>query len=177
MKKTSVYLFFVHVLYTFVLTAFNLQLEFSKIIIVMTFFYLVIAYYLYQFYKSELLESYYNSNYQETDLFSPMLKKINVQIIDLEQKELARGYLTNWSYEGCFLYLDEPTQLKGRVTVRIEFGGKTFSENSTIAAKELGGRGYGFKFQNTSQNESNKMNWNQFYEIIEQLGYLPELMK
>lgn len=176
--KVSRFLFMFVVLSTFALTIINLDKEFSKIIIVMTFFYLVVAYNLYHFMLIEFDEAYYNPNFHTNNLFEPMVKKIKVNIKSNDGQLLGEGHLTNWSQEGCFVYMHEKVNLNKKLTLEINFGNKIFSQDCILSSKLSDKVGYGFKFVTSSNhNNDNLMNWNSFYEIIDQLGYKPELIR
>ncbi len=83
----------------------NLSVDFSKLIIIALFLYTLITYYFYQFLSIEVAESYYNPLYNEDDLFPPMLKRLECELVD-EKGNLATGWLTNWNENGCFVYLN-----------------------------------------------------------------------
>lgn len=165
------------VLSTFVLTAINLNAEFSKMILVILFFYLLIGYYLFQFYKMDMLEPFYNPGYSENRLFEPMLNKINCSVFEKKSGRVAHGYLTNWSSEGCYVHLDEEQVFSSQVQLTIEYEGVEFQNPAFIASKSKSHRGYGLKFLPEEKSEkSDIMGWWEFYEIIDQKGFSPELL-
>ena len=165
------------ILSTFVLTAFNLNQEFSKMILVILFFYLLIAYYLFQFFKMDLDEPFYNPGFDEKQLFEPMLKRIECELTDNKSEASVKGYLTNWSEEGCFVYLEGPFSLSSQLSIKIYFEGHEFIQPAYIASKRRGNAGYGLKFTLQSKKKnSDILDWCDFFEIIEQMGYKPELL-
>jgi len=177
LKKSSKGFIIGVVLSTFVLTVFNLNQEFSKMILVILFFYLLIAYYLYQFYKMDLYEPFYNPGFSDKLLFEPMLKKIECELMDSKSKVSMKGYLTNWSDQGCFVYLNEPIALGSQITLKVFFEGHEFVQIGNLASKRKGNLGYGLKFTLPSKKEkSDIMGWWDFFDIIEQMGYEPELL-
>jgi hypothetical protein len=170
-------LFFISVSSTFILTSYNLFLEFSKFSLIILFFYLLIAFYFYQFYCVDAEESYYNPQFDNNFLFPPMLKQIDVEISN-ENKVLAQGYLTNWSEEGCFVYFSEEASLKGKLSVKVLFKEREFIEPAFIVSVTKKKNGYGFKFKSNKKEENlDSLGWSHFYEIIEEMGLKPELLK
>ena len=177
MRKISGYLLIGCVLFTWAITTINLVQEFSKFSLILLFFYLVVAYYFYLFYYIDVKESYYNPGFPSDSLFEPMLKKIPVQVFSAEEK-LAEGCLTNWSKEGCFIYSDPVKLNPGKYTVKIQFLGGEFAGEAILAAASKSNMGYGFKFKNSfAPVDRNSLGWESFYEIIDEMGYAPELLK
>lgn len=176
-KAITLFLFFITVSATFLLTSYNLFLEFSKFSLIILFFYLLIAFYLYQFYSVDIEESYYNPQFNNNMLFEPMLKQIPVVAI-VNEKEVARGYLTNWSEEGCFIYLPEPFKIRGRVNLKVSFLERSFMGSGVVVSSTSKNNGYGIKFKSKQKAENlDSLGWGEFYEIIEEMGLKPELLK
>lgn len=165
------------VLSTFVLTSINLNAEFSKMILVILFFYLLIGYYLYQFFKMDLMEPFYNPGYSNQALFEPMLSKIMCSLQDKKSGQIATGYLTNWSAEGCYVHLNEAKALGHSVEITVHYENMDFIQPATVASKNKNLAGYGLKFLPSPKTEkSDIMEWWDFYEIIDQKGFTPELL-
>ncbi|MDP7321839.1 MAG: hypothetical protein QF441_14625 [Bacteriovoracaceae bacterium] len=177
-KKLTNLLLISSISLTSILTVMNLMNEFSKFSLIILFIYLLVAFYLIQFYNVDIKESYYNPLFGKNLLFDPMLKQIPVKIYK-DDNEIGQGYLTNWSEEGCFIYLEEPTLLKGKVEVMVSYMQSEFKQKAYIVAALKGKNGYGVKFQfNSKKGENlNSLGWKQFYEIIEEMGLKPELLK
>lgn len=152
----------------------GLFIEFNKIIVIATFFYAVISYFLYQLMNQYLASANINPNYTENDLFEPLLAKIPVKILD-SQKDLS-GHLTNWDSTGCFIRLDHATEIGSKVTVSIQFQGRTFTENGEVVAETPDRMGVGIKFESTLRSLET-FNWSEFTELIEELGFQPERLR
>ena len=168
--------FFLSSVLTSALTIINLNFMFSKFVLILLFFYILIAYYFYQFYNVEYSESYYKSQINEELLFPPMLHQIKVSGKSGNGHQFT-GYLTNWSEEGCYIYLNEPNSIKGKVTIEIFFQEHIFKAEGMIVAKERNDHGVGVKFfLNANEESLNGLGWNEFYEIIGEMGLKPELL-
>ncbi len=148
--------------------------EFNKLILFLLFFYIVISYYFYQIWNNEIEEPYYNANYDEGDLFQPMLFKIKVKVISDEFIET--GILTNWNYSGLFIYLDKALEAKPssnvKLAIEINHNGKTFKQQGSLITYNQDLRGLGLKFDYLNSDQ-HSFNWMQINEIFEDLGYVP----
>lgn len=153
----------------------GLFLEFNKIIVVALFCYVVISYFLYQLFNYYLQLASLNPNYAPDDLFDPLLKEI-VCIVQTEKHEHS-GILTNWDDEGCFVKLHQPLPTAVPLAqVRIEFKGRKFEQNGEVVAHSLDLRGIGIKFGKTPKGMT-IFNWDEFNELVHELGYKPERLR
>jgi len=159
-----------------VMSIINLTEDFSKLNLMILFFYLSISFYIYQFYTVDKDESYYNPLFSESNLFEPMLKKMNIKLYKGEEL-IASGQLTNWSSEGCFVRLNEGVNLKGMYSLEIEFEDLLFTQACFIVSKTKNNLNYGFRFKTSKRKEDiDKLDWKNFYEIVDQMGYKPEFL-
>lgn len=162
---------------TAIQTMLNLNVEFSKMILVLLFFYLLLFFYVYQFFSMDLEESYYRPKYDKSDLFTPMLTRIEVSLISGEHQALCKGLLTNWSSEGCFICLESSNVLSEIKSIKLSLDDHDFYQDVVIASKFSDSTGYGLKFVSGKTGRDSKLlGWSEFYEIIEQMGYSPELL-
>lgn len=152
----------------------GLFIEFNKIIVIATFFYAVISYFLYQLMNHYLDSANINPNYSENDLFEPLLSKIPVVVLDSDKS--YPGHLTNWDSSGCFIRLDSAAELGTKVSVSIQFQGRTFTEKGEVVAETPDHRGVGIKFESTLRSLET-FNWTEFTELIEELGFQPERLR
>jgi len=151
--------------------------DFSKLITLLLFLYIIVSYYLYNFLKTQLNQSFYNPSFKEDDLFTPMLKRFDCTIKsqDLELK----GFLTNWSETGFYVYLEETEQkfkaknLKGS-KVYINFEEHVFDCEVTLVSMGKDNKSLGFKVKNYKEED---LSWFGFYQIIDKMGYQVELLK
>jgi hypothetical protein len=150
-------------------------IEFNKIIVVALFCYGVIAYFLYQLFNYYLSLAALNANYSSEDLFSPILKEINCNISIKDETHV--GYLTNWDEEGCFIKLHRPlSKVPSEVAIKVNFKGRDFNQNGAVVAHSIDLTGIGLKF-GSSTKDLNVFNWNEFNELVDELGYRPERLR
>lgn len=152
----------------------GLFIEFNKIIVIATFFYAVISYFLYQLMNQYLASANINPNFSDNDLFEPLLTKIPVTILDAEKS--YAGHLTNWDASGCFIHLSHSHDLGDKVNVKIQFQGRTFEEKGEVVAETPGRKGVGIKFESTLRSLET-FNWTEFTELIDELGFQPERLR
>lgn len=146
--------------------------SFSKIVLILLFFYSLSAYYNFQLFKEEIKESYYNSNFDNNGLFDPMLLKIPCTVI-VANKSYS-GHLTNWNDSGCFIYFSKPEKLSGRCEVLLQVSEKVFKNTGQIVASKKLNDGIGVKFY---ENKKSVYNWDNFHKIINDKGFTAELIK
>lgn len=176
-KRLASFLFALMVSITLAITTYFLFLDFSKLALLVLFFYLLFSFYLFQFYHVELEESYNNPLYDDRDLFLPNTTYLNAKIKKKDQ-EVADGILTNWSEEGCFILFKEKVNFKGKCELFISFKDYSFSDFGTVVSKTKNGKGVGIKFKSKSREKNDRpLGWQHFYEIMEELGHEPELVK
>ncbi len=152
----------------------GLFIEFNKIIVIATFFYAVISYFLYQLMNHYLSSANINPNFSNNDLFAPLLRQIPVRILDSDKS--YSGNLTNWDSTGCFVHLAQQVKVGYQVKVQIDFQGRVFEEQGEVVAETPDLRGVGIKFESTLRS-LDTFNWSEFTELIEELGFLPERLR
>jgi hypothetical protein len=146
----------------------GLFLEFNKMIVVTTFIYAIIAYFLYQLLKSYFSLASINLNYSSMDLFPPQLRPISCQVH--VSAEMAEGQLTNWDPEGCFVMLDKPLEVTKEIELKVFFFGREFVQKGEVVSIATDKSGIGIKFEK-SLKELATFNWAEFIEIVDELGY------
>jgi hypothetical protein len=153
----------------------GLFIEFNKIIVVALFFYIVIAYFIYQLYSYYLSLANLNPNYSSKDLFDPLLKKIFCEISNSD--EVLKGHLTNWDEEGCFIILEKPLSDKARnLKLTIHFKGRSFEQDGEVVAQSTDFLGVGIKFNKVPKG-LNVFNYAEFTELVHELGFKPERLR
>lgn len=152
----------------------GLFIEFNKIIVVALFFYVVISYFFYQLLGQYWQVASINPNYEASDLFDPMLRKINCKV-EFGDKEV-QGALTNWDAGGCFIKLDSSEKIPRRVRLQVNFGGRIFLQEGEVVAQTHDLSGVGIKFQEIPK-DLNVFNWSEFVELIQELGFNPERLR
>ena len=174
LKKISSLLYPLAVIFVTSICISLLLVNFNKILLFLTFIYIFVAYFYYQFLQVELAEAYNNPNYYKNRLFDPMLYQIKCTlkfVSSNSNEELISGYLTNWNENGCFIILDEKIKRAGKVEVSLVMDGKEFLNTGVVVSRIHKNDGIGIKFY----EEGNSIyNWDNFYKIIENKGLVPE---
>ncbi len=153
----------------------GLFIEFNKIIVVALFFYVVIAYFIYQLYSYYLSLACLNPNFSSGDLFDPLLKKIHCQLTS--NLDFYDGYLTNWDEEGCFIILDKAVTDKNKnIRLKIEFSGRSFEQDGEVVAHSTDFKGVGLKFSKVPKG-LDVFNYAEFTELVHELGFKPERLR
>jgi hypothetical protein len=151
-----------------------LFIEFNKVIVVATFFYAIISYFLYQLLKQHLGLASVNQNFRSSDLFQPLLKRIECSVSHGDQE--YKGTLSNWDDEGCFIKLDQPLKITGKVKIRIYFSRREFNQKGEVVASATDLSGVGVKFEQ-SPKELSQFHWSEFIEIMDEIGFKPERLR
>lgn len=171
-KKISRYLYLFSVVSICTILVFLIFDTFSKLILVLLFFYTISAYYNYQLLNDELQESYYNSNFNAQRMFQPML--INIPCVIKFETLTIDARLTNWNENGCFVILENNQMLKGRCDFEVEYDGKVFTNSGHIVSLTNAKDGVGIKF---FENNKTVYNWYNLNKILLEKGILPELVR
>lgn len=157
----------------------NLFQEFSKLILIVLFLYILISYYFFFLLRSDLFRSYYNPLYDDENLFEPMLFKIpcELEVIKNDKAESIKGYLTNWDDFGCFVALEEayPKNLGSKNNLTITFNEQKFEEQVSVVSLLKGRKGVGVRFK--SNKSENIFNWKELNKIIDDMGISVEYVK
>lgn len=177
LSKKSRLFFVLSSLLTVSFISYQLFNDFSKLILLILFLFIIVSYYIYYFLSSELSESYYNPLYSAEDLFDPMLKKFKCNI-SWDESNLS-AYFTNWSSSGFFIFVEG--QSKGKVPklvdVEIKYEGIVFKCRAKVVSKARNNKGFGLKVLETNNEENSDTSWFGFYEIIDKMGYHVEYLK
>lgn len=164
-KKISLVLF---PFFSLCLSIFNLLIffqKFDKVILIVSFIYLLISLYFYLLLKVELSEAYYNPNYDNKTLSSYFRTEVSLVIKD--RVKCYDSHLTNWGKGGFFCRMggEKP---QGKVQFELSHGGGKFLGEGVIVSSVE--NGIGVKIQ---KSKKGKLNWLNFYDIISQLGLNP----
>lgn len=149
--------------------------DFSKLITLILFLYIIVSYYLYNFLDTQLNEAFYNPMFKEDNLFEPMLKKFKAELI-VNSLEIP-GYLTNWNENGFYLSLKEeikPRSIKN-ASVKIFFEEHEFSCKVKLVSSLRDNKSFGFKVYENNEHED--LSWFSFYQIIDKMGYQVEFLQ
>ena len=104
-SKWSFYFYHLAFFITAALLFTYLYENFNKVILFIIFFYCVLAYFLGQGWKQILGFSCYNPNILKNEIDDPIYIKIEVKV-QMREKFVYEGILTNWDEISCFIQLD-----------------------------------------------------------------------
>jgi hypothetical protein len=177
LKKIFTAVFFsLNIILVTVHTGIHLLDDLNKITLLLLFVYIVVSFFLVQFFILDQNESYLNSGVKGDELFSPMLKKVSASIY-VDNKHSLSGYLTNWSEEGIFLYSENQVSISGKVNVQINYFDQIFEQAGTIVAQTRDKKGYGVRFEGLHLKKENSMGWLALFQIFKDTGFEPELLR
>jgi len=152
----------------------GLFLNFDKILMIVLFVYVCMAYAFYQLIGWTFTRAVFSPNYREDDLQLPMALQIPVRLKLGDQ--LCTGYLTNWDNGGAFIYLHEtvtPMRVAGELTVKIE--DHAFQAKGSVVTVAMDGKGIGLEWENnTVELESS---WMSLMALFNDLGWEPRLLR
>lgn len=174
MNSAAIAAYIVCVLLTSFKVIEGLFIEFNKIIVIALFFYVVISYFIYQLLAQYWKVASINPNYQNTDLFSPLLRSIPCRVHYGEEE--VSGILTNWDESGCYIKLSRSARLPGRIRLSVSFGERVFVQEGEVVAQALDLTGVGIKFKEIPK-DLKVFNWSEFVELIQELGFNPERLR
>lgn len=152
----------------------GLFIEFNKIIVIALFFYTVISYFIYQLLAQYLEQARINPNYAHSDLFDPLLLKIPCEL--RWDQQVAKGFLTNWDENGCFLCLEEPVVVPTKVELVVSFQDREFQQEGEVVALSTELRGIGIRLDQ-KQKDLKIFNWSEFVELVHELGFQPKRLR
>lgn len=179
LKKICQFFYFLSVLFITSVSIINLFQEFSKLILIVLFLYILISYYFFFLLRSDLFRSYYNPLYNKKNLFEPMLFKIpcELEVFRNDKTESIKGYLTNWDDFGCFIALEQPypKNLGIKNNLSIIFNEQRFDEQVSVVSLLKSRRGIGLRFKNNKSK--NIFNWKELNKIIDDMGISVEYVK
>ena len=145
------------VLFTIVFSFFQLQLmngQSSAIIITSFFFFLLVTFFIFQMAVSESREPYTARGISPFQLNNILGFKLPCQI--KHNKKFYSGQLSNWSENGCYVFMDKKCHLAGNVVVSVSFNDVNFVENGSIV-KSVKKNEYGIKML-SSKNDNSWLN-------------------
>lgn len=173
-KKISRYVYFFFVASITFYSSYNLIIEFSKLVLVVLFIYILISYYLFFILNSELDQSYNNPGFSSRDLFDPMLFKININLLNTKNGQSVTGLLTNWNEDGCFVKLDSELKKVSNLELEVVYKENIFKQKVVVVTMLKNKKGFGLKFKDKKSSDSS---WSDIYKIISDMGMSVEYVQ
>lgn len=174
LKNISRYVYFLFVVSIASYITYSLITEFSKLVLIVLFIYILISYYLFFILSSELDQSYNNPGFSSRDLFDPMLFKININLLNTKNNHSVTGLLTNWNEDGCFVKLDSELKKGSHLELEVIYKENIFKEKVVIVTMLKNKKGVGLKFKDKSSGNSS---WSDLYKIISDMGMSVEYVQ
>lgn len=141
--------------------------EFEKDLLFLNFIFLISGFYFWIFWKLELNEASYVPRFELNELNIQPDQRIPVKIKQVQKQ--YKAILTNWDSNSCFVILEQSwEEISGSLTVELNFEGQVFENEGKVVSSY--GPGVGIKF--TPRENSGSLNWNHFYDIINDRGYI-----
>lgn len=152
----------------------GLFLNFNKVLMVVLFLYICIAYMFYQLITYAFTRAAYSPNYAPDILLEPMAKKVSVRLV-VGEKEYA-GHLTNWDSSGAFVYLVAPwVHGSTNLELVVEFEGHAFQAKGSVVCATFDDRGIGIELDEDKVAES--LTWTSMVDLFEEFGWEPRLLR
>ncbi len=141
-------------------------IDFDKLILILSFLYVILCYNFYQFLRLELKEPFYNPNFPLNIIpsYKNKLLPIKIKKNGIEYD----AHLTNWGLNGFFCKLIGEGTPKGIIEIEALINGHSFFAEGLIVTRVNGGVGIRIK-----KSLIPEMGWVDFYGIISELGFRP----
>lgn len=149
---------------------------FNKIVLLGSFFHIVITFAMLQIWVMEFKSAAFCPNYSINQLIPRRWHNIGVSLAT-ESGKILWGNLTNWDRESCFIRLkeqDESILDSQSIKVRVSFGTSIFESKGSIVSKYYDG--IGIKWGNEKQGPKKDYvtyDWNDFVKIVDERGLRP----
>lgn len=166
-KPISKILLAVYLLAAFGVTFPLFVYSFEKDLLFLNFIFLVSGFYFWIFWKLELSEASYNPRFELNQLNIQPDQRIPVRIKQGEKQ--YKAILTNWDGNSCFMILEQSwEELFGEISIELKYEGQVFQNQGKVVSTY--GPGIGVKF--SIRENSDSLNWQQFYDIISDRGFI-----
>lgn len=172
-KKTSKLFIMMYLSFIFGQTFYFFLMSFDKLILLLNFSYLVFSFFFFLLWKQELERACYNPGYHLNDIHLTPEYDLPLLLTSPAQRIHSNGHLMNWDESSCFIILESSVvDLKGQVEVELFLQDKTFKATAKVVTKYGNGVGLSFVQEKQRAADFTTLNWNTFYDIISDRGYL-----
>ena len=165
LKKSSQIFFLVQCQLVSLYSLFIFYETLNKVVLFLSFIYIVTSYYLYLLMKIELIEPYYNANFSDRFLSSYHHEELKIELLSKGEKQVY--FITNWGENGFFCRGDN-SSLRGKVDLFTTLDGVDFKDHGVIVARNKLGVGV-----RIVSGPSESPRWKDFCDIINELGLKP----
>ncbi len=145
----------------------------DKLLLILNFIYLGASFIFITFWSDELQDAIYNPFFTPQDIEKRSGYNLIAELVD-QNGGLCIASITNWDKEGCFMNILDGAKIpKGTVEIKMEFNGIHFDQRARVMTNY--DKGIGIKFILDKRVEQ-EYNWNELYELINDMGYKPRLI-
>ena len=164
-KRLARYLFIVYSIGIIFLSIQAFAQSFDKVTLVLNFVYILLSYYFYIFFASELERALYHPKFISNAIGAKCEYDIPLSLESSNVK--TNGRLSNWDEDSCFVFIDGDGKLpRGKVALSMVFEGQTFAFSGSVRTKVR--QGVGIRIESKKKE---MFDWSDFYEIISNRGY------
>jgi hypothetical protein len=148
---------------------------FDKVILILSFIYVIFSFYYSIFWKLELEDASYHPCFNLSDINIRPTYPVQVELT-LPEGEVYSGWISNLDDESCFVLLDEKwDELRGRLNLKIFFEGYEFESFARVVSTY--GAGLGLKLNSRPKKQSSSsLGWGDFYDIMSDRGYVQNII-
>lgn len=144
--------------------------HFDKMILFMSFLYILLAFLFYVFWDLEIREAIYRPNFTKHNFTVSNLYPFKVFLVSSTYGEVEAD-MTNWDKASCFLVPKQSVHFNEEIVrVKIFFDGVEFLQTGIVSTQFENGVGIKF-LPDVSQEIS--YNWNSFHQVIVDRGHEP----
>ncbi|MCK5072115.1 MAG: hypothetical protein KAQ98_01725 [Bacteriovoracaceae bacterium] len=115
----------------------------------------------------------YCPGYSTMDITKKSYYRLDVEM-ELQNGIIWDGYITNWDKNNIFVVFEKEIEIISDVVeLHINFENHKFRQKGQIVSNY--GTGYGIKFISMKQHLNKYWGWKDFYTIIKDRGYTPNI--
>ncbi len=148
-------------------------LNFNKVLLVVLFVYVCIAYMLHQLMSASVRRASFTPNYAPSVLGHPIGVRLPVTLTASGEQRV--GYLTNWDHEGAFVWLEDAWHAGRGVTLAVSAFGVAFQAKGTVVATAWDNRGIGVELERVRSFDG--QGWDALIELLDDRGFQPALLR
>lgn len=149
----------------------------SKLIFLMTFFFILLNFFFYLMAFNESKDPAYNPNYLSRQIWKTGVTDLKVSMFRQGEREaLYEGILTNWGEHSAFVHLDNPYKLGSdtKVDFTFEYAGCKFNSPGKIVTYSEDLSGIGILF--LAEKDSHDFQWQDLCGILYDKGIVPGIV-
>lgn len=145
--------------------------DYSKLILVLLFAYLMTGGVFFLFWFLELDEAQYHPHFRKDELGNRNEFHLDATL-RIHNVDYA-GYLTNWGEKSCFFVTEQEQtkKIKGKGVLSLNYQGNLYSSNATIFTRYSDG--VGIVLEGELQEKSHHYSWGDLFMLLADRGFKP----